>query len=124
VALIAGPIDLGAIPALFGRPTVYARFLGTELQFVYGGRLLVVMPQGVALSQRGQLLHLSANDQRLRPGPSPDALAGAALTVIDQLVPASPAPRIAPKARSRGRPAREATSGFDPNDPYRYPGPD
>jgi hypothetical protein len=56
VAVIAAPIDLGAIPSLFGRPQWYARYLGSELRFVFGGRLLVVMPQGAALSQRGRLL--------------------------------------------------------------------
>ena len=46
VALIAAPADLGGIPSLFGKPTDYARFLGLELQFVYTGRVLIVMPQG------------------------------------------------------------------------------
>src|SRR5207237_7951332 len=56
IALIATRQDLGAVPSLFGHPAAYARFLGSELQFVYRGRLLVVMPQGAALSQKGRLV--------------------------------------------------------------------
>jgi hypothetical protein len=56
VALIATRTDLGGVPSLYGRPTQYARFLASELQFVYEGQLLVVMPQGAALAQRGRLV--------------------------------------------------------------------
>jgi hypothetical protein len=56
VAVIATKRDLGGVPTLFGNPLYYARFLGAELQFLYSGKLLVVMPQGAALSQRGKLL--------------------------------------------------------------------
>ena len=53
VAVIATKRDLGGVPTLFGNPLYYARFLGAELQFLYSGKLLVVMPQGAALSERG-----------------------------------------------------------------------
>src|SRR4051812_45287316 len=43
VAVIASAQDLGSIPSLFGRPQLYARFLGLELPF-YPARLLIVMP--------------------------------------------------------------------------------
>jgi hypothetical protein len=56
VAVIATKRDLGGVPTLFGNPLYYARFLGAELQFLYGGKLLVVMPQGAALSERGKLI--------------------------------------------------------------------
>jgi hypothetical protein len=46
VAVVATPQDLGAVPSLFGRPADYARFLGTELEFVYRGPLLIAMPDG------------------------------------------------------------------------------
>ena len=81
VALIAAPADLGAIPSLFGRPQAYARFLGTELQFVYSGRLLVVMPQGAALSKRGRLID-SSLVQRAVVGPGGDGLSKTALTLL------------------------------------------
>ena len=44
--MIGGRADLGAVPNLFGKPAVYARFLGAELRSVYRGRLLIVMPRG------------------------------------------------------------------------------
>ena len=46
VALIAGPVDLGAITSLWGKPRRYATFLSIELSFVYNGPLLIVMPAG------------------------------------------------------------------------------
>ena len=55
VAVIAAPVDLGAIPQLFGKPQAYARFLSVELSY-YGPHrpLLVVMPAGYGT------VHLSA----------------------------------------------------------------
>lgn len=81
VALIAAPVDLGAIPSLFGQPKTYARFLGMELQFVYPGRLLVVMPQGAALALKGHLLADTAVD-RAKVGPGGDGLARSALALV------------------------------------------
>ena len=46
VAVVADPADLGAVPSLFGKPQIYAKFLGTEISFQYTNRLLVVMPNG------------------------------------------------------------------------------
>jgi hypothetical protein len=46
VAVVADPADLGAVPSLFGKPQLYAKFLGTEISFQYTNRLLVVMPSG------------------------------------------------------------------------------
>ena len=46
VAIVRVPYDLGAVTSLYGKPQVYAKFLGRELMFLYRGRLLVVMPQG------------------------------------------------------------------------------
>jgi hypothetical protein len=46
VAIVRVRYDLGAVTSLYGKPQVYARFLGRELMFLYRGRLLVVMPQG------------------------------------------------------------------------------
>ena len=112
IALIATPTDLGAVPSLFGQPSQYARFLGTELKFVYGGRLLVVMPQGVALSQRGRLLPWGSTIESLRPGASADALVQTALTVIGRLVPNTPA-RAVPTPTARAH-ARAATEAFRP----------
>jgi hypothetical protein len=53
VAVIASPVDLGAVPSLFGKPTEYAKFLGTELSQFYSGVLLIVMPAGLGVYHRG-----------------------------------------------------------------------
>jgi hypothetical protein len=54
VAVVGSRQDLGAVPDLFGRPSTYARFLGSELVGGYRGRLLVVMPQGYGFSIKGK----------------------------------------------------------------------
>jgi len=46
IAIIASPIDLGAIPNLFGKPQQYATFLDQEISFNSKQLLLVVMPAG------------------------------------------------------------------------------
>jgi hypothetical protein len=46
IAIIASPIDLGAIPNLFGQPQQYAKFLDQEISFEGKQPLLVVMPAG------------------------------------------------------------------------------
>lgn len=53
VAVIAQRDDLGAITALWGKPTAYASFLGTELSLAYTGRLLIVMPSGFGFYWHG-----------------------------------------------------------------------
>jgi hypothetical protein len=84
VALIATPTDLGGVPSLFGKPTDYARFLDAELQFVYSGRLLVVMPQGAALAAHGRLqADESVVDATVEPGG--DGLARTAITLVREL---------------------------------------
>jgi hypothetical protein len=66
VAIIGDKTDLGAVPQLWGKPQVYARFLGAELRFVYKDTLLIVMPQGFGIN-----------------GPYPQPRALAALAGID-----------------------------------------
>jgi hypothetical protein len=53
VAVIGSPIDLGGIPALFGQPGRYARFLDAELSTRGRQPLLVVMPDGMAAEYAG-----------------------------------------------------------------------
>ncbi len=53
VAIIAQPADLGAVTALWDKPTAYASFLGIELSLTYTGRLLVVMPNGFGFYWHG-----------------------------------------------------------------------
>jgi hypothetical protein len=54
VAVIQSQQDLGAVPSLFGRPDIYARFLGAELKAFYANRLLVVMPAGFGVYDNGK----------------------------------------------------------------------
>src|SRR5205085_1904242 len=43
VALVGSAYDMGSVTSLWRKPKPYAKFLGTELAFVYKNRLLVVM---------------------------------------------------------------------------------
>jgi hypothetical protein len=73
VAIIGNKTDLGAVPQLWAKPAVYAKFLGAELRFVYKDTLLIVMPQGLGVS-----------------GPYPQSRALAALAGIDPRKDATP----------------------------------
>ena len=50
VAVISAAYDLGSVGALWGKPQLYSKFLGSELAFLYKGRLLIVMPNGFGLN--------------------------------------------------------------------------
>ena len=50
VAIIGNKTDLGAVPQLWAKPQVYARFLGAELRFVFKDTLLIVMPLGFGIN--------------------------------------------------------------------------
>jgi hypothetical protein len=93
VALIASPTDLGGVPSLFGRPTEYARFLDAELQFVYTGRVLVVMPQGAGLAKGGRLVADAAVvGAHVKPGG--DGLARTAIELVEKLSGTRAAPGV------------------------------
>jgi hypothetical protein len=55
VALIGSRYDMGGVTILYKKPKQYARFLGQELALIYKKRLLVVMPNGLAVSANGKL---------------------------------------------------------------------
>jgi len=88
VALIATPVDLGAVPILYRKPQRYAEFLGQELVYFYKGHLLVVMPNGFGLYKKGSNL---ARDREVAaavpPADSTDgnALATAAEAAVQAL---------------------------------------
>jgi hypothetical protein len=90
VALIDTPVDLGAIPSLFGEPQQYADFLHQEISF-FGAKqlLLVVMPNGYGV--RG--LDRSATDAAVtlkRPaGSASNDLAQAAIAAVPKLAAAA-----------------------------------
>ena len=81
VALIATRRDLGGVPQLFGNPTYYARFLDAELAYLYTGRVLVVMPQGVGLAKNGRLV-ADKSVIAAKPGPGGDELARTATELV------------------------------------------
>jgi hypothetical protein len=102
VAVIGRQYDMGAVTVLFKKPKQYARFLGTELSFVYKGRLLVVMPNGLAVSRDGKPLPAEQKvvDRIPPPGGDGGALTSAATEAVVRLaanagVVVPPAPRSA-----------------------------
>ena len=107
VALIATTYDMGSVGSLFRKPQLYARFLGQELYFVYKGRLLVVMPNGYAVSRGGKLLPPAQRIVGGLPAPGTDghALATGATAAVRKLAAASgitvAVPQVAPTAASQ-----------------------
>jgi hypothetical protein len=49
LAVIVTPYDLGSVPMLFGKPQVYAKFLGLEDYYYWRNELIVVMPKGYGI---------------------------------------------------------------------------
>lgn len=87
VALIGTQYDMGSVTVLWRKPPQYAHFLGQELFFVYKGRLLVVMPNGLAIAKGGKLApdEQKAIDGIAPPGASGAALASAATEAVSKL---------------------------------------
>jgi len=88
VAVIGAQVDLGAIPSLWGKPTQYAKFLGTELQTFYVGPLLIVMPSGFGIYDGGREV---AAEKRVLAGASTggsssDGLTRAAAAAVTRLL--------------------------------------
>ena len=86
VAVIAFTGDLGTAVSLWKRPKDYAKFLWSEIAFVYSNRLLVVMPSGFGFYDgkkpiAKQLRVLS----KVRPGATPTPLAESATEAVRRL---------------------------------------
>ncbi len=81
VALVSSKNDLGSVTSLWGKPRTYAHFLGLELGFVYTGRLLVVMPNGIGFYWRGH----RAVDVTIPVTNTPAGLATAATEAVRRL---------------------------------------
>lgn len=101
VAVIATRYDMGSVGVLYGKPRLYARFLGQELAFVYKGRVLVVMGAGLGIARDGKAVPKAQAilDGFPAPGTSATSLADAAIRAVIRLagangvhVPASAAP--------------------------------
>jgi hypothetical protein len=56
LAIVQSRRDLGSVPMLYGRPSVYARFLSSELASVWRDRVLIVMADGYGLAQGAHLV--------------------------------------------------------------------
>jgi hypothetical protein len=90
VALIGSAYDMGSVTSLWRKPKPYAKFLGTELTFVYKNRLLVVMPNGFGFNRPG---HSTAKEyaalSKIKIGPGAMGLLTAAQTGVQRLAAAS-----------------------------------
>jgi hypothetical protein len=103
VAVISSPYELGSVGALWQKPQLYAKFLGSELAFLYKGRLLIVMPNGFGLN------HGTAAEQKLLKqvpiGQGADGLTASAADAVRDLAAASghQLPKPAHKKSNAGR---------------------
>lgn len=88
IAIIASATDLGVVPALFGRPGPYARFLSTELSATVSAPVLVVMPAGFGLAAAGRALSIQAA-RGVPIGAGADGLGTAALIAGERLAAAA-----------------------------------
>jgi hypothetical protein len=86
VALIAFTGDLGTAVSLWKHPQSYAKFLGSELSFVYTNRLLIAMPSGFGfyhgrkpVAKEGRVL------APLKTGRTPAALARSTTAAVRAL---------------------------------------
>ena len=86
VAIIASSYDMGSVTSLYRKPRTYARFLGSEIAFVYRQRLLVVMPNGFGFNwpkhpTRSEYTMLA----KIPINPGSRGLLGAARTAVQRL---------------------------------------
>jgi len=90
VALIAAPLDLGAIPTLFGKPQQYAAFLDQEISFLdVKPLLLVVMRDGYGVQHLGPAATRAAATLTKPLGARADDLARAAILAVPKLAAAA-----------------------------------
>jgi hypothetical protein len=90
VAIIGSAYDLGAVPSLWHKPRTYARFLGAELEFVYKGRLLIVMPNGFGFFWSGHDVSREYGTlAKIRIGPGGTGLVAAAREAVVELAAAA-----------------------------------
>ncbi len=104
VALIASRSDLGAIPQLYGRLHAYADYLGQELSDLYGGQLLVVMPNGFGLYGPGTGQHTISSAEAAVTAPTPgtgDHMAQSATLAVQRLAAAAGHSFTAATARTK-----------------------
>jgi hypothetical protein len=100
-ALSATRTDLGGIFQLWQKPQTYADVLGRELVFLYKGKLITVMPDGIGVYQfRTNTSKEKALVQKIKVDPTADGIANAATVAVAKLA-GLPVPPL-PKPRSGG----------------------
>ena len=87
VAVIGSRYDMGGVTVLYEKPKQYARFLGQELSLIYKKPVLVVMPNGLAVSRNGKLAprEQAVVDRIAPPGTNGKALTSTATTAVIRL---------------------------------------
>lgn len=100
VAIIASPVDLGAIPNMFGKPQTYADFLDREISFNQAVPLLVVMPSGFGISHAVPASALSA--VKIDASGKSDGLARAAIVAVRRIAQAAGKPIAAASGSGGG----------------------
>jgi hypothetical protein len=87
VALIHDENDLGTVPNLLNQPQKYAEFLAPEIRFAYRGDLLVVMPDGLGVTQTDQTPApaKAIDGMKVEAGGSPEGLALTAEEAVAKL---------------------------------------
>lgn len=90
VALIASPVDLGAIPSLFEKPQQYADFLDQEISFLdIKQLLLVVMPNGYGVRGLSGPAAIAATSLKKPASSVSNDLAQAAIVAVAKLAAAA-----------------------------------
>jgi hypothetical protein len=87
VAIIQSPVDLGALPNIFGKPQQYADFLDREISFNTPQPLLVVMPSGFGVAHAGPAGALK--DLKIDAARKSDGLAQAAIQAAQRIAKAN-----------------------------------
>lgn len=112
VAMIEAPLDLGAIPQLFGKPEQYAKFLDYEISYNSVAKLLVVMPQGFGTYASGPVSALSGI--RIDGAAQANGLAEAAIVAIGRLAKLAGHPIAVPSLPASGGGAGATGNGGSP----------
>jgi hypothetical protein len=108
VAIIATPVDLGAIPELFAKPQQYADFLEKEISFNSKPLLLVVMQAGFGLVASGPPTVLAGLQIPTQKGS--DGLATAAIKAVGLLAAHAGHPIVLPPVAAAGPATGSGTS--------------
>ncbi len=89
VAMVDAPLDLGGIPALFGKPQRYAKFLDQELTFTGRPPLLIVMPAGYGAAGLSSTATAAVGSLAKPASSHSDDLARAAIAAVPKIATAS-----------------------------------